>query len=129
MRRIHPGEENLKAVSRPFRGAAPLVGRAEIGAALRPKLVEEEPCRQTRGVNGSSSGSREVVGRDKQQIRIDGTHANGVRTPDLKSGAVDVFKRDGLGQSLITEPISVQDVRRQDGVIIHPTVQSINWLR
>src|SRR5712664_3385897 len=129
MRGIHPGEENLKAVTRPLRSAAPLVGLTEISAALRPQLVEEEPCRQTRGVNGSSSGSREIVGRDKQQVRIDGTHANGVRTHDLKSGAVDVFKRDGLGQSLITEPISVQHVCRQDGVIIHPSVQSINWLR
>src|SRR5260370_6733091 len=91
MRGIHPGEENLKAVARPSRGAAPLVERAENGAALRPQFVEEESCRQTRGVNRSSSGSREVVGRDKQQVCIDGTHANGVRAHDLKSRPVDVF--------------------------------------
>src|SRR5258708_9749592 len=84
MRGIHPGEENLKAVARPSCGAAPLVERAENGAALRPQFVEEESCRQSRGVNRSSSGSREVAGRDKQQVWIAGTDAHGVPAQDLR---------------------------------------------
>src|SRR6266571_8923607 len=68
MRGIRPCEENLKTVARPFRSTAPLAGRAENGAALRSQFVEEESSCQTHGVNGSSSGSREVIGRDKQQV-------------------------------------------------------------
>src|SRR5260370_41686964 len=56
MRGIHPGEENLQAVARPSRGAAPLVERAGNGAARPPQFVEEESRRPAGGGKQRSIG-------------------------------------------------------------------------
>src|SRR5258708_28189240 len=48
---IAPGKKDLKAVARPFRGAARLFRRTESYAALRTHFVKEKTSGRARGTN------------------------------------------------------------------------------